>query len=418
MSYTRITYRGSTLFVLGSIGTLILNIFVLIFCLGWLGIAILILSLSLDSGFDFMDIVLISIGTIVGIGGSALIIWSIKSEIRDIKIEHIEKKINKLEQKDSKLCYSAQIIAGIKCREEDAEDIRRVRMEIGRAIETLKNECNKLKQQRDLDNGVKPDNEKKQKQEHAKPKLQVPNIKFASGGITSAELIAAVNRKKRLAQQEAKRTEIATEKLFGQQTLSSGAPLYTPNPGPKEDNSPSATLLTAGQTSDEAGTRAVIPESHSSEDAENASERTKIATEKLFGQQTLSSGAPLYTPNPSSAGKGSENNPNTQEVVQKNVPFAANLAAAPRDEQGRVDYTKIENADELARVVTAEMEGDKDAVKDYLTMKKKAAESALKKVKHKDDEDSAAFLAVHKQEKALQKEVSRWDNALTALNTI
>ena len=51
-------------------------------------------------------------------------------------------------------------------------------------------------------------------------------------------------------------------------------------------------------------------------------------------------------------------------------------------------------------------------------MKKKAAESALKCLKHKDDEDSATFLATRKKEQALQNEVHRWNTAITALNTI
>ena len=123
---------------------------------------------------------------------------------------------------------------------------------------------------------------------------------------------------------------------------------------------------------------------------------------------------------PESEGKGNENNPNAQEVGQKNVPFAANLAAAPRDEQGRVDYTKIENSDELARVVTAQMRGDKDVAKRFVEAKKKAAKDALKNTKHRTEDlnDPDKFLAVEEKMASLQKEVSRWDNALTALRTI
>lgn len=110
--------------------------------------------------------------------------------------------------------------------------------------------------------------------------------------------------------------------------------------------------------------------------------------------------------------------PQAEQQPQENVPFAENLAAAPRNEQGKVDYARIEDTEELARVVTAEMEGDKEAAKDFITMKKKAAENALKKLKHKDDEDSAAFLSIRKQEKELRGEVNRWNTAITALNSI
>lgn len=120
----------------------------------------------------------------------------------------------------------------------------------------------------------------------------------------------------------------------------------------------------------------------------------------------------------SSERKGTENNPNTQENPQKNVPFAENLAAAPRDKMGRVDYRAIKTSDELAKVVTAEMKGNKDDAKDFITMKKKAAEKAKKSLKHKSNEDSAAFLEVRKKEKELQALVSMWDNALTSLRTI
>lgn len=120
----------------------------------------------------------------------------------------------------------------------------------------------------------------------------------------------------------------------------------------------------------------------------------------------------------SSERKGTENNPNTQENPQKNVPFAENLAAAPRDKMGRVDYRAIKTSDELAKVVTAEMKGNKDDAKDFITMKKKAAEKAKKSLKHKSNEDSAAFLEVRKKEKEFQALVSMWDNALTSLRTI
>lgn len=60
MSHTRITYRGSTLFVLGNIGTLILNIFILIWCLGWLGVAIIVVCdpYEVDDFFEALPIII------------------------------------------------------------------------------------------------------------------------------------------------------------------------------------------------------------------------------------------------------------------------------------------------------------------------------------------------------------------------
>lgn len=121
-----------------------------------------------------------------------------------------------------------------------------------------------------------------------------------------------------------------------------------------------------------------------------------------------------------SDGKGTENNPNTQENPQKNVPFAENLAAAPRDEQGRVNYAAIQSPDEIARVATAQMRGNKDVAKKWMEAKKKLAQDNLKKLKHKADDidDPEAFLKIEEKAAELQQEVSRWDNAITALRTI
>ena len=102
------------------------------------------------------------------------------------------------------------------------------------------------------------------------------------------------------------------------------------------------------------------------------------------------------------------------------VPFAENLAAAPRNEQGKVDYAKIESADELARVVTAEMRGRKDVAKRYMEAKAKLASDTLKKTKHKNEDldDPDAFLAVEQTISDLKNEVNRWNTAITALNSI
>lgn len=102
------------------------------------------------------------------------------------------------------------------------------------------------------------------------------------------------------------------------------------------------------------------------------------------------------------------------------VPFSENLASAPRNEHGKVDYAKIESADELARVVTAEMRGRKDVAKRYMEAKAKLASDTLKKTKHKNEDldDPDAFLAVEQTISDLQNEVNRWNTAITALNSI
>lgn len=370
MSHTRITYRGSTLFVLGNIGTLILNIFILIWCLVWLGVAIIVVCDPYEVD-DFFDALPIIIGFVVGIGGSMATIWNMTSEIRDVKIERLEKKITKLESgKPNKIAAWFGI--------ENKQSV-----DTPQTIKTLKDELARLKRLRDLDNGKVPEQQNTQNNTTDSIKLHIPNPLPSPAKNWNAETVKLENRKAQVLQEyNAVRQEMQIAAA-------------TPE-GKKHFSELSVRALNLW---------------HESEQLEKAIQSSKGKNAKKIQ---------LYTPTKifSPTKKESITQPNTQETIHKNTPYTQNLAAEPREEQGRVDYAKIEDAEELARVVTAEMEGDIEAAKDYLTMKKKAAESALKSLKHKDDEDSATFLATRKKEQALQNEVNRWNTAITALNTI
>ena len=80
MSKTSFGYRGRVLFTVGTLGTIIFRIIMLLWCLPFLVLCVLGV---IDKEWGFFIL-----GLIVGLGGSTLVIFSLKDEI----VEYIEER--------------------------------------------------------------------------------------------------------------------------------------------------------------------------------------------------------------------------------------------------------------------------------------------------------------------------------------